>query len=233
MALAKAIVSRMKQHGWFETNFYRVHVIYFLLTILLSSVIMYGSGVNGNSDDAQARFTLRYIDAIYLCASAMTNTGLNTVNLSDITGFQQSILWVLILLGNVTVVANASIWIRRYYCRKYMTEFMNRSKAAREIVDEIKREESGRGSSLANGAARIISPVIRRRPRDADTQVSQADITQTRKSHHEVGHGGFPYPWEWGISRRFAAMFAAPADRIEERPHPYLSFQPSFDQKGV
>lgn len=77
MALAKAIVSRMKQHGWFETNFYRVHVIYFLLTILLSSVIMYGSGVNGNSDDAQARFTLRYIDAIYLCASAMTNTGLN------------------------------------------------------------------------------------------------------------------------------------------------------------
>ncbi|CAD6573172.1 MAG: hypothetical protein ASARMPRED_005922 [Alectoria sarmentosa] len=219
-----AITSHLKRHGWFEMNFYRVHVIYFVLTIILSSVIMYGSGVNGNSGDAEALFRLRYIDAIFLCASAMTNTGLNTVNLSDITGFQQSILCVLILLGNLTIIANVTIWIRRHFFRKYMNDFIKHSNAAREMVDEIDKEESG-----FNGNSNSTSG-IRRRPRG--TQKPQTSTTQHRKSHHEIGHGGLPYPWEWDISRKFASRFAAPADPIQERPHHYLSFQPSFDHKG-
>lgn len=68
MGHVKAKIERLK----FETNFYRVHLFYFLLTIILSSIIMYGSGINGNSDDAQIQFKLRYIDAIFLCASVRT-----------------------------------------------------------------------------------------------------------------------------------------------------------------
>ena len=65
MGHVKAKIEQLR----FEMNFYRVHLIYFLLTIILSSIIMYGSGIKDNSDDAQVQFKLRYIDAIFLCAS--------------------------------------------------------------------------------------------------------------------------------------------------------------------
>lgn len=41
-----------------------------------SSVFMYGYGVDGNSGDVGVFFPLRYVDALYLCTNAMTNTGL-------------------------------------------------------------------------------------------------------------------------------------------------------------
>lgn len=230
MGHVNAILSYLKRHGWFQMNFYRIHVIYFLLTIIISSVIMYGSTVNDNSGDAEALSRLRYIDAIFLCTSAMTNTGLNTVNPSDMTGFQQSILFVLILLGNMTIIANAITWIRRHRFRKYMKDFLKRSKAARDIVNEIDKEESGKGASLINTISPSISVGIRRRPRDAGTQNPQPGIKEKRNSH-EIGHGGFPYPWEWHISRKLSSKFSPPAHPITDRPHLYISFQPSFDQK--
>ena len=224
-------IRRLSHNGWFEWNFYRMHVIYFLLTIILSSIIVYGSGINGNSSDAEASFKLRYIDAIFLCASAMTNAGLNTVNLNNLTGFQQSVLYVLILIGNVTVTTNAAIWVRRHFLRKYMKEFLKRSKAAREVVDQIDAEERGRVASLATGAIHSVSSGIQRLPRATGLQKVQSSSSRSRKSHHEIGHGGLPYPWEWEISRKLGSKLTAPADLIQERLHHYLSFQPSVDQK--
>ena len=211
-------------------NFYRVHIIYFLLTIILSSIIMYGSGVDGNSGDAEASFKLRYIDAIFLCASAMTNAGLNTVNLSDLTGFQQSILYVLILIGNVTVTTNAAIWIRRYFLRKHMKEFLRHSKTAREVVNEVDTEK-GRIGSLANGAIHSVSSGIRGLPQASGLHRVRSNISQYRKSHHEIGHGGLPYPWEWDISKRLGSKFTAPARLVKGKLHHYLTFQPSLDEK--
>lgn len=231
MDRVRAIIPYLSRRGCFQTNFYRVHVIYFLLTIILSSVIMYGSGVNANSGDAEALFKLRYIDAIFLCTSAMTATGLSTVNLSDITGFQQSILFLLVLLGNVTITAHATTWLRRHFFRKHMKHFLQHSKAAREIVDGIGREESGKVASLTTGASHSTSSGIQKRPRGGGTHPSQTSTTQDRRSHHEIGHGGLPYPWEWEISRKFTSKFTAPARPIRERPHHHLSFKPSFDRK--
>ena len=42
-----------------------------------------------------------FIDALFLCYSALTVTGLSTVNLSTLTAFQQAILFVLMGIGNV------------------------------------------------------------------------------------------------------------------------------------
>lgn len=56
---------------------------------LALSGIFYGS--NG-------QFHIRYIDSLFLCYSAMTDTGLATVNLSTLTTWQQIILYLLIML---------------------------------------------------------------------------------------------------------------------------------------
>lgn len=223
-------IRSLGRHGWLEMNFYRGHIIYFLLTIMLSSIIMYGSGINGNSDDAQESFKLRYIDAVFLCTSAMTNAGLATINLNNVTGFQQSILCVLILIGNPTVTTNATVWVRRCFLRKYMREFLKHSKAAQEIVEEVDTER-GRVASLANGAIHSVSSGIRRPLQNSGLQKLQSSISLSRNNHHEIGHGGLPYPWEWDICRKLSSKLAAPAHCIQERLHHYLSFQPSFDHK--
>lgn len=114
MGRISLILSRLKRQGCVEINFYRVHVFYFIFTILLASVILWGSGANGNSNNEAARFALSYIDALFLCSSAMTNTGLNPVDLSSITAFQQSVLSVLMLMGNITIVSTATVVVRRY-----------------------------------------------------------------------------------------------------------------------
>ena len=42
-----------------------------------------------------------YIDALFVCYSALTVTGLSTINLSTCTAFQQAILFFLMCIGNV------------------------------------------------------------------------------------------------------------------------------------
>lgn len=58
----------------FTLNFYRTHMLYFVAVIAVSSVIVYGAGIaSGPKEYGFAH--LRYIDALFLCTSAMTTTG--------------------------------------------------------------------------------------------------------------------------------------------------------------
>ena len=73
----KTILSKLWQRfreEVFRLNFYRVHMAYFLITILISSVILYGSGIVDDPTEDDGR-RLEYIDALFLCTSAMTATG--------------------------------------------------------------------------------------------------------------------------------------------------------------
>ena len=89
-------------------NFYRCHLGYFILAILITSCILYGSSGSGNDD-----FKVRYIDALFMAASAMTATGLNTIDLNDLTVYQQSVLFVLMLLGDLSTVSISVVVVRR------------------------------------------------------------------------------------------------------------------------
>lgn len=46
-------------------------------------------------------FLIAFIDCLFLCYSALTVTGLATVNLSTLTVFQQVILLVLMVMGDI------------------------------------------------------------------------------------------------------------------------------------
>jgi hypothetical protein len=58
----------------FTLNFYRAHMLYFIVVIALSSVVVYGQGrADGPRELGGAHLT--YVDALFLCCSAMTTTG--------------------------------------------------------------------------------------------------------------------------------------------------------------
>ena len=61
----------------FQLNFYRAHMLYFIIVILVSSVIVYGEGIadNDHGVNGPSMSKLRYVDALFLCCSAMTTTG--------------------------------------------------------------------------------------------------------------------------------------------------------------
>ena len=72
-----------------EITFFRVHLAAFTFIPLIFSCIFYAS--NG-------RFHVSFLDSMFLCYSAMTVTGLCTVNLSTITAWQQAILYILMTI---------------------------------------------------------------------------------------------------------------------------------------
>lgn len=65
-------------------NFITIHYTYFILTCLISSLIFWGLSNPGGS--------IGYTDSLFLVVSAMTEAGLNTVNLSQVS-------WILIRVG--------------------------------------------------------------------------------------------------------------------------------------
>lgn len=68
-------------------NFLTLHYVYFIVTGLVSSVIFYLTSTPWRS--------VAYVDAIFLCVSAMTGAGLNTVGTSCVLTDNMSVSSIL------------------------------------------------------------------------------------------------------------------------------------------
>ncbi|KAI0629974.1 TrkH-domain-containing protein [Trametes polyzona] len=89
-----------------SVNFYRLHFFAFTVVPLLGATILWAS--NGE-------FPISFIDALYICVSGATGTGLITTDLSALTIWQQVILVILELIGNQAFVAWVVALVRRWY----------------------------------------------------------------------------------------------------------------------
>lgn len=215
----------------FQLNFYRMHLLYFIFSILIFSAIFYGS--NGE-------YHVPYTDALFLCASAMTDTGLNSINLGDVTGWQQTILCLMMLMGDLTLVSISMVLVRRHFFGKRIRELISTSKAGRDIAKDIEE-----GHARAAPAHTIISSLTPRRLRSRNQEPStksQALTADARKElqhlylSHQRGYGGFPMPWEHHFIRdTFSRIFRGPLQHIRKTPrvkdHHYISFKPSLDSR--
>ncbi|KAI5263624.1 TrkH-domain-containing protein [Aureobasidium subglaciale] len=114
-------------------NFITLHYAYFIFTCLLTAVVFWGSSTATHVD---------FIDALFLCVSAMTEAGLNTVNLSELNTWQQIMLFGLIFIGSAIFVSNFVLQVRRRaFERKFMSVIESR---ARKL-----RRNSSRGSAFS------------------------------------------------------------------------------------
>lgn len=116
---------------------------------MLASLIFWGSSTPAKS--------ISYTDSLFLVVSAMTLTGLNTVNLSEINTFQQFILFLLITLGSTILVSIAVVFVRlKAFERRFKT-----------IVEEEKRKQKERGSLRRRMTFRANS--VSKKPTRLDT----------------------------------------------------------------
>ncbi|KAG8695833.1 low affinity potassium transporter, partial [Ceratobasidium sp. 394] len=106
-------------------NFFRLHVLVFTFTPLICAAIFYA---------ANGLYPVSFIDALFNCVSAMTVTGLATVDLSQLTGFQQALLFFQMCIGNPVAVSWLIVYVRRRFFRKQLSHI---------IAEELKRERQG------------------------------------------------------------------------------------------
>ncbi|KAM3078285.1 hypothetical protein ACMFMG_002421 [Clarireedia jacksonii] len=104
-------------------NFITIHYTYFITTCLICSLIFWGSSHPSKS--------ISYTDSLFLVISAMTEAGLNTVNLSTMTTFQQVMLWLLIIVGGAIFVSISTIMTRKRYFELRFKHVVEMQKASR------------------------------------------------------------------------------------------------------
>ncbi|KAJ5819105.1 hypothetical protein N7474_004696 [Penicillium riverlandense] len=110
-------------------NFLTLHYVYFISTCLIASTIFYLMSTPWLS--------VTYVDSLFLCVSAMTGAGMNTINLSTLNSFQQVIVFVLLLLGSAVLVSSAVLMVRK---RAFDAKFKG-------ISDEREKERASRRAS--------------------------------------------------------------------------------------
>lgn len=110
-------------------TFIRLHWAYFLITCLISSAIFYA---------ASTRTHIQYVDSLFLVIAAMTQAGLNPVNLSSLSTFQQVIIFLLIVLGNQIFVSAFVIHVRkRAFKRRFEQKRRKREAEKRDVWNPL------------------------------------------------------------------------------------------------
>ncbi|KAG6920213.1 hypothetical protein DXG01_004982 [Tephrocybe rancida] len=134
---------KVKKH----LNFFRIHVMYYIFTPLIFSGIFYAS--NG-------RYHIPYIDALFNCVSAMTVCGLTTVNMSMLTGWQQTILFMLMCLGNPILVSWVVVLQRRHF---FAIKFKHVLKVnAEKLAAEALASSDSKGVSTWTRVSTLLRP---------------------------------------------------------------------------
>jgi Trk-type K+ transport system membrane component len=100
--------------------------LYFILTILISSLIFWLS--------SRPERSINYVDCLFMVTTAMTETGLNTVNLSQINTFQQVFLFLLMISGSPIFVSYFVVLVRKRAFELRFSELVQVYKADKKDI---------------------------------------------------------------------------------------------------
>ncbi|KAJ5704202.1 hypothetical protein N7493_011340 [Penicillium malachiteum] len=123
-------------------NLLTLHYVYFIATCLISSIIFYLTSTPWKS--------VAYVDAIFLCVSAMTGAGLNTVDLSTLNTFQQVLLFILLILGSAIFVSLAVLMVRKRAFEEKSRGVSEERKSARASIVDMQMQNAESGESSAH-----------------------------------------------------------------------------------
>lgn len=119
-----------------SVNYITVHYAYFILGTLLFSLIFWAS--------SQPLHGVSFADSLFMVTSAFTNTGLNSVDISDLTTWQQVLLWLLLILGSPITVSFVTVVVRRHAFKRRF-----------EMIVQNERDMQRRRSSASHGSIGI------------------------------------------------------------------------------
>lgn len=109
-------------------HYIHLHLLYILLIILIFSGLYYCQpGTNWN-----------YIDALFMATTGCTDTGLNTIAMSDMSTYHMVLLYLSSFMGCHVLISFFVVMVRRYYFSKRFEEEL---KVNQRRKDEYKRQK--------------------------------------------------------------------------------------------
>lgn len=120
-------------------NFITVHYTYFIITALLGSAIFYGT--------SSPPYSVGWWDSLFMVTSALTGSGLNSVNVSQLTTFQQAELCVLMIMGSQVLVSYVTIAYRKHVFEKRFEAIVDAERARRK--ERSRTHKTGAAVGLA------------------------------------------------------------------------------------
>ncbi|KAI0839541.1 TrkH-domain-containing protein [Hypoxylon sp. FL0890] len=105
-------------------NYITLHYAYFIGTTIVATLIFWGSSVPA--------YSIGFWDSMFMVMSAITATGLNTVNVSQLTTFQQVQLWILMLIGSQVLISYVTIAFRKHIFEKRFEDIVKREREKRK-----------------------------------------------------------------------------------------------------
>jgi Trk-type K+ transport system membrane component len=136
-------------------NFITIHYTYFTVGCLLSSLIFWGS--------SEPFGEISYIDSLFMVTSAFTNTGLNTVNVSDMTTWQQVLLWILMIVGSPVWVSIWTVLVRKHAFEKRFEDIVVAEREMKKRQASLRRAPALH-TALSMGKPRSEPPNVSRLP---------------------------------------------------------------------
>jgi hypothetical protein len=223
-------------------SFIQWHYFYFIATSLVTSLIFWGSSTPAKS--------VTYIDSLFLCVSAMTEAGLNTVNLSELNTWQQIMMFLLIIFGSAIFVSSSILHIRKRAFEKRFSELVERReqrrrrlRTPRSLTFSLSRRDTAhandRDPHAAPGAARgrLPDPVVKDDPVSdslSSTENQRPDEAQNAPPlEPTTTRPGDPGPKEPSPGHiQFAPEVSAEA-RPQRRNRPLRRSPSFFEGRGV
>ncbi|KAK1964785.1 cation transporter [Colletotrichum sublineola] len=200
-------------------NFITLHYAYFIGTTLLASVIFYVSSSPHGS--------IGYVDSLFLVVSAMTEAGLNTVNLSEMTVWQQVMLWLLIIVGSSVWVSIWTVLARKHVFEKSLREIVQASEEEGvQHHDRLPTFNGGDAAPRSKGEASVtgvMGPGTSNQARAMGNHMTiDASENLTRRSTHSVSSSTKPTrPWlsflssaKEGRNSQFHSLTASERSRL-------------------
>ncbi|KAF4456599.1 high-affinity potassium transport [Fusarium albosuccineum] len=111
-------------------NFITIHYIYFIFGSLFFAVIFWASSEPSRS--------VPFIDCLFLVVSSFCDTGLNTVDLSDLTTWQQVLLYLLFIIGSALWVSFWTVMARKHAFEKRFEDIVMAERESRKRRAELK-----------------------------------------------------------------------------------------------
>ncbi|EPY53234.1 potassium ion transporter Trk1 [Schizosaccharomyces cryophilus OY26] len=166
---------------WIVPNFgfLAVHYFYIILLIIISSILLFTGGSK-----------ISYIDALFLASSSVTQTGLNTLNLIDLTTWQQIVIFLFPIISVPIWMHGAISFVRLYWFRKkfkYVIKQNRTRRCQRKLRQkQLKQEKQNEEQGVRGRKIQVLLP------HQADDNLNPAptfgnlDITSTENPQESI-----------------------------------------------
>ncbi|KAI9035822.1 potassium transport protein TRK1/TRK2 [Aspergillus affinis] len=173
---AAEIKSRIPLLKDVHLNFIFLHYTYIIFVILLTSVIMLGGS------------NLAYIDALFFCAGAATQSGLNTVDFNLLFTYQQVLLYFVSMLTTPIFIHTMLVFVRLYWFEKRFQHVVRDARALRHTRSRLRtitEDKDPESYNVEENGVRNRSIVVMR-----STQENTGEMPQEQSPSPDMSDSG-------------------------------------------